>query len=186
MDLAGSHLSRRKALRMLGFAAGSASLMLAGSSNPLLVPSAGASGWCECVFYVQRAWKITEDPPDAKEWVNGYLDRNGFQKVTVPKKWDIAVFTSAFGASIESPGHVALIADWTTVTNGWKLTIRGAHQGENADGSANYYYEWDETGPGCGNVSDWPMQTTALKSEAEKKIADNPTVSFWTPKVPKW
>ena len=117
------------------------SLLLAIASDGRAQAASGysltASGWCWCTNYVANRFNLARNYPNAQDWGNGYLQRNGFRQVWVPQSGDIVVYS---GSRLPSVGHVGVIA---SVSSG-SLSVRGANQA----GNWSTWAEWS-----CTNVS---------------------------------
>ena len=89
----------------------------------LLATSAQAQVRCQCTNYVANRFNLTRNFPNAGDWNDGYLQRNGFVRVA-PQRGAIAVMERNFPGSDTSFGHVGVVE---SITNG-RMALRGANQ----------------------------------------------------------
>jgi surface antigen len=115
-----------------------------------------AQASCQCTTYVASRMRLSQDYPNAGDWNNGYLQRNGFTQVS-PEPGAIAVMERNFPGSDSTYGHVGVVE---SITNG-KVTLRGANQWV----GGSYFNE-----AGCNNV-----RLTAFGTN----VNGNSAISFW-------
>jgi CHAP domain len=132
----------------------------------LAAPSAApvqAAAYCQCTTYVASAFNLSQNYPNAQDWSAGYLQSQGFHQVSQPSQWAIAVFSGQYPNLGSSVGHVALVENVQQLSDGWRLTVRGANQSAN---SGNYWTEQN-----CSNISDWTL--------AHSVPFSSPYISYW-------
>ena len=88
-----------------------------------LATSAQATPSCQCTTYVANKFGLQRNFPNAADWNDGYLQRNGFVRVN-PQAGAIAVMERNFPGSNTTFGHVGVVE---TLNNG-RMGLRGANQ----------------------------------------------------------
>jgi surface antigen len=118
---------------------------------------AKADSWCWCTQYVANRFGLPGDFPDAGNWNDGYLQRNGFVQVN-PQAGAIAVLERSFPGSDPTYGHVAIVE---SISPDGRVQLRGANQsvGGSIFGEA-----------GCTDVRITSFATP---------VNGNPNISFW-------
>ncbi len=98
---------------------------------------------CQCTEYVAHRFGIN-GYPDAHDWNDGYLQRNGFHQVSA-QVGAIAVMEASFPGANQQYGHVGVVVEQI---EGDRIMVRGANQ-------------WTGTTPvteaGCSNVRVTPF-----------------------------
>jgi surface antigen len=79
---------------------------------------------CQCTKYVANARGLTQNFPHAKDWNDGYLQRNGY-RLTTPQPGAIAVMETNFPGANTAFGHVGIVQ---RLLPGNKIEVRGANQ----------------------------------------------------------
>jgi len=128
----------------------------------LLFPSRGvaqSSKFCQCTEYVANRFGLTRDFPNAKDWNDGYLQKNRFRQVGV-QKGAIVVMEKEFRGSDPTFGHVGVVENVRYSSGKTYIDVRGANQ---------YVGTSYVTENGCNNV-----RVTGFGTP----VNGNP-VSFW-------
>jgi surface antigen len=115
-----------------------------------------AQAACQCTTYVANKMGLPNNYPNAGDWNDGYLQRNGFTKVN-PEPGAIAVMERNFPGSNSMYGHVGIVE---SIVNG-RVTLRGANQSV----GGSYFNE-----SGCNNVRLTSFGTNVNSTSA---------ISFW-------
>ncbi len=89
----------------------------------VITTPAQAAIFCQCTTYVANKFNLPGNYPDAKDWNDGYLQRNGFVQVG-PEVGAVAVMEQTFPGADPTYGHVGIVE---TLNNG-RMTMRGANQ----------------------------------------------------------
>jgi CHAP domain len=122
----------------------------------IITTPAQAAIYCQCTTYVANKFNLPGNYPDAKDWNDGYLQRNGFVQVG-PEVGAVAVMEQTFSGADPTYGHVGIVE---TLNNGF-MTMRGANQSV----GTNYVTENN-----CNNV-----RLTAFGAN----VNGNSRISFW-------
>lgn len=128
----------------------------------LLLPSrsvAQSAKFCQCTEYVANRFGLTRNFPNAKDWNDGYLQRNGFRQVGL-QKGAIVVMEKEFRGSDPTYGHVGVVENVRYSGGKTYINVRGANQ---------YVGDPYVTESGCSNV-----RVTSFGTP----VNGNP-VSFW-------
>jgi len=120
------------------------------------VAPANAQRVCQCTDYVANSLNLTRNYPNAGDWDNGYLDRNGFVRVS-PRPGAIAVMERSFPGANTTYGHVGIIE---RVKPDGRIDLRGGHQTV----GSSFFNE-----AGCSNV-----RITGFGTPVNR-----PGISFW-------
>ncbi|MEW6495131.1 MAG: CHAP domain-containing protein [Cyanobacteriota bacterium] len=119
-----------------------------------LAPSASvaqSAKWCQCTNYVANRFGL-RGYPNAGDWDNGYLARNGFHQINSPQNGAIVVLNPGVAGADRTYGHVGVVDQYTTAGNSLKINIGGTNQpGAKV---ANEY--------GCNNVTIWSNATNVI------------------------
>ncbi len=128
-------------------------------ASPLLSNASFAQSvkYCQCTEYVANRFKLTRDFPNAKDWNDGYLQKNGYTKVGV-SVGSIVVMENIFPGADEIYGHVGIVE---SINPNGTITVRGANQ----DSKSNPFTEY-----GCNDVSIIPFGTS---------VSGRNDISFW-------
>lgn len=124
---------------------------------PLLASPARAQIYCQCTQYVANRFGLPNNFPNAGDWNDGYLQRNGFTQVNA-QPGAIVVMERSFPGSDATYGHVGIVE---SITSDGRLTVRGANQSV----GSGYVTE-----SGCNNV-----RLTAFG----RSINGRSDISFW-------
>ncbi|HEY9653422.1 MAG TPA: CHAP domain-containing protein, partial [Coleofasciculaceae cyanobacterium] len=139
--------------------ASSTALLLGTLSTTFLLTSTESAAqsvrWCWCTDYVAKKFGLTWDFPHAKDWNDGYLQRNGFRQVGV-QVGAIVVMEKTFPGADRTYGHVGVVEG---VNSNGIITVRGANQ-LGSQGSDS----------GCNNVTVVNFGTS---------VNNRSDVSFW-------
>ena len=124
---------------------------------PNLVQPSEAAPSCQCTQYVANRFGL-RGFPNAADWNDGYLQRNGFHQVA-PRPGVIVVMERSFPGANTSFGHVGILQ---SIDNRGKITVHGANQyvGSPLTNEAN-----------CSNV-----RTTAFGTSVNGRR----DISFWS------
>jgi hypothetical protein len=96
----------------------------------LLLPSrsvAQSSKSCQCTEYVANRFGLTRDFPNAKDWNDGYLQKNRFRQVGV-QKGAIVVMEKEFRGANTTYGHVGVVETVRYSSGKTYIDVRGANQ----------------------------------------------------------
>lgn len=86
---------------------------------------ANAAPACQCTQYVANARGLTRNFPHAKDWNDGYLQRNGYRQIANPQPGAIVVMETTFPGANTQFGHVGFVE---RVLAGNRIEVRGANQ----------------------------------------------------------
>lgn len=143
-------------LLLLGSLAAGSTLAAASFFNPKSAQAQSVK-YCQCTEYVANRFGLTRDFPNAGDWNDGYLQRNGFRQVG-PQRGAIAVMERSFPGANTTYGHVGIVEN---VRADGRIDLRGANQ---------YVGGSLFTEAGCNNV-----RVTGFGTP----VTGNSNVSFW-------
>jgi surface antigen len=106
-----------------------------------------AASFCQCTQYVKNRFGLSNDFPHAKDWNDGYLQRNGLVQTTA-KPGAIVVMERSFPGADTTYGHVGVVE---SVDGSGRITVRGANQ---------YVGSTLVTESDCTNVRSTPFGTS--------------------------
>jgi len=98
--------------------------------------------YCQCTEYAANRFGLTRDFPNAKDWNDGYLQKNGFRQIGL-KKGAIVVMEKSFPGADTTYGHVGVVENIRYVGVNTYIDVRGANQ---------YVGSSYVTESGCNNV----------------------------------
>jgi surface antigen len=124
---------------------------------PLQIKPADAANWCWCTNYVRNRFGLSNDFPNATDWNDGYLQRNGFVQ-TSAKPGAIVVMEGSSAFTSDSRGHVGVVE---SIDSSGRITVRGANQSMGTS---------PVTESDCTNVRSTPFGTS---------INGRSDISFW-------
>lgn len=122
---------------------------------------AEAAYYCQCTTYTQQYFNLTNNYPNAADWVSGYLQNNGWHEVSTPSYGDIIVVQVPYQAYVSytykgrtfqywlansTAGHVGWIASVGDYYGSYDVEIRSANSG-----LTSHYY----TDGNCNDVADY-------------------------------
>ncbi|MEI6428970.1 MAG: CHAP domain-containing protein [Pseudanabaena sp. ELA607] len=99
------------------------SAVAAGSVSASLPSPSEAQTSCQCTQYVANRFAL-RGFPNAGDWDNGFLQRNGFRQVP-PRVGSVVVMERNFPGSNTSFGHVGIVE---SIDSRGRITVRGANQ----------------------------------------------------------
>ncbi|WP_017719553.1 CHAP domain-containing protein [Kamptonema formosum] len=143
-------------LLLLGSLAAGSTLAAASFFTPKSAQAQSVKS-CQCTEYVANRFGLTRDFPNAGDWNDGYLQRNGFRQVG-PQRGAIAVMERSFPGANTTYGHVGIVEN---VRPDGRIDLRGANQ---------YVGGSLFTEAGCNNVRVTGFGTS---------VNGNRNVSFW-------
>ncbi len=97
--------------------------LAAGSVSVSLPNPSEAQVQCQCTQYVANRFGL-RGFPNAGDWDNGFLQRNGFRQVA-PRVGSVVVMERTFPGSNTSFGHVGIVE---SIDSRGRITVRGANQ----------------------------------------------------------
>ncbi|MEH2195457.1 MAG: CHAP domain-containing protein [Nostoc sp.] len=109
------------------------------SSISLIINPARAEVYCQCTTYVANKFGLPGNYPNAADWNDGYLQRNGFIQVS-PQAGAVAVMERSFPGADSTYGHVGILE---SISSSGQITLRGANQSV----GSSYFNE-----SGCNDV----------------------------------
>ena len=141
------------------FAMFSGLLLLAPSvaTLSLLAESSEAAPSCQCTTYVANRNGLARNFPNAGDWNDGYLQRNGLRQVAA-RPGAVVVMERSFPGSNTAFGHVGIVE---SIDSRGRITVRGANQ----SGGSRPVVEAN-----CSNVRSTPFGTS---------INGRRDISFW-------
>ncbi|MBO3462418.1 CHAP domain-containing protein [Aetokthonos hydrillicola Thurmond2011] len=120
------------------------------------VAPANAQRVCQCTDYVANRYNLTRNYPNAGDWDNGYLQKNGLRRVAA-RPGAIAVMERSFPGANTVYGHVGIVE---RVKPDGRIDLRGGHQTV----GSSFFSE-----AGCSNV-----RITGFLTPINR-----PDISFW-------
>lgn len=130
------------------------------ASIQLFTPSISlAQGKCQCTNYVANRLNL-KGFPNAADWNDGFLQKNGWVQVVNPSPGLIVVMERSFPGADKNSGHVGIVEE---VEADGRITVRGANQYVGTP----FFSE-----NGCSNVRVTPF-ANSVKGRSD--------ISFWSP-----
>ena len=94
------------------------------TSLSLVAQSSEAAPSCQCTTYVANRNGLARNFPNAADWNDGYLQRNGFRQGAVRPGMTVVMERSFPGAN-GAFGHVGIVE---SIDSRGRITVRGANQ----------------------------------------------------------